>query len=130
MGSFEYLDILQTYLVPQVDEWFGSNPCVFQQDNAPCHKSERVTNFLAHKPFDVMEWPPYSPDMSPIENLWAIIKRKVHTSVVISKEELIARIWIIWKEDPSIQSACRALIEGMPRRVDACIRAKGGPTKY
>jgi hypothetical protein len=126
----DYLDILQTHLVPQLDEWYGGAACTFQQDNAPCHKSMPVTNFLSQQAFEVMNWPPYSPDLSPIENLWAILKRKVHSVDVTSKEELLARIWIIWNEDPLVKSACRSLIESMPRRIAACIKAKGGPTKY
>jgi transposase len=77
-----------------------------------------------------MEWPPYSPDLSPIENLWAILKAKVHSEATTSKEELLARMWVIWNEDPAIKRACSSLIESMPRRVLACIEANGGPIKY
>ena len=126
----EYVSILQQHMVPQMAEWLGPKGSIFQQDNAPCHKSRFVKAWMEKQPFQVMEWPPYSPDLSPIENLWAIVKTKVHEAAVTSKEELMARIWVIWHEDPSLKASCEALIEGMPRRVLACIRAKGGPLKY
>lgn len=125
-----YLTILQQHLRPQLEEWYGVEPCIFQQDNAPCHKSKVITDFMRTQPYQVMEWPPYSIDLSPIENLWAILKAKVHSEAASSKEELLARMWVIWNEDPAIKQACRSLIEGMPRRVLACIEANGGPIKY
>lgn len=125
-----YLSILQQHLVPQIQDWFDEEPCFFQQDNAPCHKSARVMHFLRQQQFQVLDWPPFSPDLSPIENLWAIVKKKVHMELTMNKEELFARLWIIWMEDPEIKKACQALIEGIPRRIQSCIDAKGGPIKY
>ena len=41
---------------------------IFMQDNAPC--------FLEEKGIAVMKWPPQSPDMNPLENIWKIIAEK------------------------------------------------------
>ena len=68
--------------------------------------------------------------VQPIENLWAIIKRKLHLITCNSKADLNARIQEIWSQDEEIQDACGKLVEGMPRRISACISAKGGVTKY
>ena len=86
--------------------------------------------FLQEQAFSILNWPPYSPDLSPIENLWALVKRKVHTEATSSKGELLARTLRIWAEDPVIKEACKTLIEGMPRRVRAYNQAKGGALKY
>ena len=48
----------------------------------------------------IMEWPPYSPDLNPIENMWSIIKRKVYANgkQFSSKDELWNVIQIAAKD--------------------------------
>ncbi len=42
--------------------------CYFQQDNAPCHKAQIISDlFLEHdNEFTLLKWPPQSPDLNPI----------------------------------------------------------------
>lgn len=42
---------------------------LFQQDNAPIHKPDFVDDWFEDHGVVVMEWPPYSPDLNPIENV-------------------------------------------------------------
>ena len=46
------------------------------QDNAPYHKAKTVLSFLEEEGIAVMKWPPRSPDMKPLENVWKIIGEK------------------------------------------------------
>ncbi len=67
-----------------------------------------------------------SPDS--IENLCGIVKRKMrHTRTNIA-DDLKAAIKATWACVTPEQ--CHRLIASMPRRIDAVIHAKGGPTKY
>jgi transposase len=75
---------------------------VFMQDNAPCqpcHKTNLVMDFLAQNQIQTLDWPPQSPDLNPIENLWAIIKARRFKKFGIprSRIELIDQIFEMWE---------------------------------
>jgi hypothetical protein len=130
MNAAKYMEVLHTHLLPQLHQWHPADDGIYQQDNAPCHKARVVTETLQDAGVRVMAWPPYSPDLSPIENLWAIVKRKLHEVSYSTVDEMAARVVDIWRNDTSVKEACMKLIESMPRRIHACIQAKGGVLKY
>ena len=77
-----------------------------------------------------MVWPAQSPDLNPIEHLWGFLKRKLseHKHPPSGIHELLERIQMKWEE--IAVEECQKLIESMPRRVQAVLKAKGGYTKY
>lgn len=130
MNAAKYRDVLAGYLIPYVTDKYPNGDFIYQQDNAPCHKAVLAKNFLEENEITTIDWPPYSPDLAPIENLWAIVKRKLHGDTVRTRNDLLEKLDQIWKNDEEIKNACNALVESMPRRIQACINSNGGPIKY
>ena len=77
-----YLDLLKALLPPMVAqiETTTGKRVIFMQDNAPVHRAFSVQIWLACKEIRVMEWPPYSPDLNPIEHVWRKLKANLQTS--------------------------------------------------
>lgn len=76
-----------------------------------------------------LEWPGNSPDLNPIENLWAIVKKQVAEKKPKNKTDLDNIIMDTWHNDIS-EELLQTLVTSMPRRIKAVIKAKGGATKY
>ncbi len=63
-------------------------------------------------------WPSISPDLSPIEHLWGILKLKVEERKVSNIHQLCDVVMEVWKRTPV--ATCEALVNSMPKRVKAC----------
>ena len=103
---------------------------IFQQENDPKHTSKKAQKWFKDHDFTVLKWPAQSPDLSPIEHLWNYLKRRLEEfeELASSVSELWDRVQKLWEEIP--KEECQKLIESMPRRLAAVIKAKGGYTKY
>lgn len=128
-----YLKILQDNLITFFeDDW------VFMQDNARIHIYHKIPELLRNNGIEVMIWPPYSPDLNPIEHIWPILKNNLHKhypqlatmkgAPPKIKAALIPALKHCWELiDPSV---FENLAKTMPNRVRAVIEAKGWYTKY
>ena len=74
--------------------------------------------------------PPNSPDLNPIENIWAWMKQEISRKYrnITSKAEM--RSIVMEMLDSFDDTKWNGLIASMPDRIKAVIKAKGGPTRY
>ena len=138
VNSDMYIDILKEKFIPFIDVVVadGLTNVVFQQDNATPHVSRKTQKFLdaaaIERTFTVMQWPPNSPDMNLIENLWAHLKTELHKrypdTLTIQGPPRIIRITLrqrlneVWWEIS--EEVLNDLVESMPRRIQALIDIK------
>jgi len=101
----------------------------FQQDGAKAHTATSTIDFLqANQIRQLQNWPPQSPDLSIIENLWDILKQKVRRRNCRNIFELKSTILDEWNNISNDEIL--NLYESIPRRIRAVIRAGGSNTKY
>jgi len=122
MDAAKYVNILANNLLPL---YANSNvsDLVFQQDNDPKHTSGLAKTFFSRNNINVLKWPSNSPDLNPIENLWAIIKRRLHGIIPQNKEDLKRIIMVEWNKITS--KICQNLVLSMSKRAMMCYRNKG-----
>ncbi len=105
---------------------------------APIHTSRLAREWLAEHGIDVMEWPPYSPDLNPIEHLWFRLKKLVYEvrpdieqvggdaeKVREALYEALERAWVLIEH-----KIMEDLVRSMEKRVKAVLAADGWYTKY
>ena len=95
-----------------------------------CRKNRKMTAFMKKNKIPILPWPGNSPDMNPIENLWMIVKRRIAMRKPTNRVTLIEALIDVWARDPEIKEMCPKLIQGMPKRIELLIQAKGASTKY
>ncbi len=74
-----YLSIVADHVYPFMTTVYPSSDGYFQQDNAPCHQAQIISDwFLEHdNEFNLLKRPPQSPDLNPIEHLWDMVEREI-----------------------------------------------------
>jgi hypothetical protein len=137
MDKHVYLDLLENVALPSCEELFpadaqGHHDYMFQQDKDPKHTAKKVMRYLKKKfnllHEDPLDWPAQSPDLNPIENLWAILDQMCKDRTCNTTEDLFQVLEEAWHNLPG--DLLTRLVESMPRRIEAVLKARGGPTTY
>jgi len=142
VDRFVYHDLLENVLPPvlqRVRETTGAEP-IFMEDNSRVHKNGVVKEWHDAHGVEVMKWPPYSPDINPIEHLWRQLElkekmQKMYPGIGDTKggpervrKRLAEVLPLVW--DTLESEYLEDLWRSMPSRVCAVIAANGWYTKY
>lgn len=107
-----------------------SGAAVWQQDSAPCHTAKATKDYMESKGLHIMDWPPQSPDLNPIENIWGIMKQNISkrrhkVTTLPQMEQAVKEEW-----DNITQEEIQKVIDSMGERVDKLISVKGASLHY
>lgn len=129
MNGIRFKSLLES-VFPKLNDVFGPLKWIFQQDNAPIHKARVVKSYISSQNIDILPWPPYSPDLNIIENVWGWLSRKVYEGgkQYEDKESLIAAIKSAWSE--ITLNYLESLYSSMKDRIFEVIKNNGGSTHY
>ena len=75
-----------------------------------------------------MEWPPQSPDLNPIEQIWDHVDSKLRKMCNTSKNTLWLNLQSVWA-DISNETLSKYIFT-MKSRCKAVIEARGGHTRF
>ncbi len=119
-----YQDILEHFMLPSADKLYGDADFIFQQDLAPAHTAKGTKSWFNDHGVTVLDWPANTPDLNhggrEPRGRWETPDPTIR--------------WFEGRYQSNLcfmtPEQCHRLITSMPRRIDAVIHAKGGPTKY
>ena len=90
--------MLENCMVPSVDMLIDQNEWwQFQQYMAPAHTAHKVKAWMKEKKVDLLPWPARSPDLNPIEFIWAWMDKELVKVRIRSINSLKQELDTIWR---------------------------------
>ncbi|CAF3295376.1 unnamed protein product [Rotaria sp. Silwood2] len=128
MTGAMYKNILDENLFQSSKKLQLGSGMVFQHDNDPKHTAHIVKHWLDENHVERLIWPPFSPDLNPIEHIWDELERRMKKHQPKNEKELRELLQLEW--DNIGEEVTKKLVESFPNRLYECSRMKGYPTKY
>jgi len=114
-GKQQYLNLLKRRWKEILNLFRNRKIWFFQQDGAPCHRPKRIKTYIKRwLTSRILPHPSQSPDMNPIELIWAQMKRMVEKKRPNSRNELLRAIQSSWEE--ITLEDIRKCIENLPKK--------------
>ena len=127
----DYIRILSSRALKIIELNLGKD-FIFQQDNCPIHKSALAKKFFKDSKVTLLDWPPYSPDLNLIENVWAILSQEIYGSGTIKNlKELEYKLKLaITNFNETKGSVTENLYKSIPARLCEVLQCHGERIKY
>ena len=139
--SADYVAVLEENFLPcfkRHQQRYPSTKFLLIQDGCRIHTTDEALEAIRSWGMDVLDrkvWPPHSPDLNVIENLWGYAKHAVNKELsgdlsasVEAKRKLEREILKMWRSHPTAD--VNNLVASFPRRLKAVVDLKGEYTKY
>lgn len=131
LNSTKYCNLLEKLNEDEFNNQFHQR-YVLQQDNASFHVSAHTKLFFKRKEIYVLNWPPCSPDMNPVEHIWSILQKKLSNHLIThqirNQDQLFETIVFLADQIP-IRDVNK-LINSMNRRIKSLLKNNGMSTPY
>ena len=129
-GSLTARRYVDEVLRPEVVPYVQRQGLTLQQDNARPHAARLTQAYLEAEGIEVLPWPPYYPDLSPIEHLWDALDKKIRSRDPPPQtlRQLRVALQEEWNAFPQVR--IDTLVNSMRRRCAAVRQAHGGHTRY
>nr|XP_043069532.1 uncharacterized protein LOC108120241 isoform X2 [Drosophila bipectinata] len=129
MNANDYKKVLQNAF-PQISEIYGRLPWTYQHDNAPIHTARVVKQWIQDQNVKLLDWPPYSPDINIMENMWGLLSRRVYEDgrQFSDSGALVKAIKEAWAT--ITLNEITKYYDSLPNRIFEVIKNVGGHTKY
>ena len=115
----QYKELIDTYLLDDILLLRETCDPYLLQDNARAHDNKFVYNYFLDNDIKWLNWPPCSPDLNPIEDVWAIIKARTNKKGIPANlaeiEDIFLQEWEKFSE--STLKSLAMSFEGRLRRV-------------
>ena len=119
------------HIIPVLDDWLQQHPELkFMQDGAPGHKGGMTQTEITRRCMPMISWPPYSPDLNPIETIWDRMKDYIQDNFPerMVYDQLRRAVQEAW--DSITTDQLKELMDGMHDRCQAVIDANGNQISY
>jgi hypothetical protein len=128
-SAYYQLNVLKKRAKPDGQKIFGRKQWWFQQDWAPAHGSKSTLAFcnaiFNGRYWDKTMWPSNSPDLNPLDfSIWGLVGQRLGKRRFKDIKQLKKALNRVWSSITSEE--LKNIVEEFPRRLQACIQAKGG----
>lgn len=130
-NSVQYTEILEDILVPSMntinEDW--RNNMLFMHDNAGYHECPFTRDWIRNHNIEMLPWPSLSPDLNPIENVWAQMVYNWGSEVVATPDAILSKAQQRFAD--MIGTDCfKNLYASMPKRLNEVLNNNGNWCKY
>jgi transposase len=128
LDARRYQSILTLNLVKSAHTFWPRGQWWYQQDNASPHNAGTSRAWFHNHGVDVIDFPPWSSDLNPIELLWNDLKRRVYAHHPKTMEELEHFMAVEWQATDL--DFCSRTCINMPRRLQFVVANHGHKVPY